>query len=119
MPRGLKRLSYRVQGSTSQAAAAAHWAGFTFMGGPVQVKYEGPWGQMQVWASSEAEGRRVIGHACAHAGISPEDPAGEWFSAVAAGDRWNGPKPYRVKMQYGLPVVTTRPGPDGPPLIGL
>lgn len=114
MPRGIKRLGYRVQGSTSQASAAAHWSGFSFTGGNVQVIYKGPWGQIQVWASSESEGRRVIGHACAHAGISTSDPEGDWQVATPAGGRWRQGVRYRVKMKYGLPVVTARPGPEGP-----
>jgi hypothetical protein len=44
MPRGIKRLSYRAQGPVSQPNQAAHWAGFTFTGGPWQVIYKGAWG---------------------------------------------------------------------------
>lgn len=119
MPRGLKRLGYRAQVPVSQEGQAAHWAGFTFQGGPWQVIYKGPWGQMQVWASSEVEGRRVIGHACAAAGIDPADLEGEWFAAVSSAPRLQRVATYRVADKFGLPVVTVRPGPDGPPLIGL
>ena len=117
MPRGLKRLGYRVQGASSQAAQAAHWEGFTFTGGPWQVKYRGPWGQMQVWASSEAEGRRVIEHACAGAGIDPADPAGWWTAAECTHPRYQRIASYRVAMRFGVPVVTMRPGPSGSPIL--
>lgn len=119
MPRGLKRLGYRAQGPVTQEGQAAHWEGFTFQGGPWQVKYIGPWGQMQVWAVSAAEGRRVIEHACAAAGVDPDDPAGEWFEVLTTSQRFGRVATYRTAVKYGLPVVTVRPGPDGPPLIGL
>lgn len=119
MPRGLKRLSYRVQGSTTQAAQAAHWEGFTWSGGPWQVVYRGPWGSWQVWASSEAEGRRVLKHACSAAGVDPEDPAGAWWVAEVAHPRFQRVTTYKTATKYGLPVVTVRDGPSGSPLIGL
>lgn len=119
MPRGLKRLGYRAQVPVTQEAQAAHWAGFTFQGGPWQVIYKGPWGQMQVWGSTEAEARRVINHACAAAGIDPADPRGEWFAAVSSSPRLQRVATFRVADKFGLSVVTVRPGPDGPPLIGL
>jgi hypothetical protein len=76
MPRGIKRLGYRAQVPVSQESQAEHWQGFTFTGGPWQVIYRGPWGSWQVWASSEAEGRRVLEHACAAASVDPLDPLG-------------------------------------------
>lgn len=119
MPRGIKRLSYRHQGAPLQESQAAHWEGFTFQGGPWQVIYKGPWGQMQVWARDYAEGRRVVEHACAAAVIDPSDPRGEWFSSVSAYPRYQRVATYRTAVKFGLPVVTVRPGPDGPALIGL
>lgn len=119
MPRGIKRLGYRVQGGASQPGQAAHWAGFTFTGGPVQGIYAGPWGQIQVWASSEGEARRVIEHACAAAGIDPSDPEGQWNFATSSSPRHSRTATYRTAVKFGLPVVTVRDGPGGPPLIGL
>ena len=119
MPRGIKRLGYRHQGSPTQEGQAEHWEGFTFEGGPWQVIYKGGWGQIQVWAASEAEGRRVVEHACTAAGIDPNDPAGEWFASVSSSPRYQRVATYRTAVKYGLPVVTVRPGPNGPALIGL
>jgi hypothetical protein len=119
MPEGSKKLSYRVQGSTSQEAAQAHWAGFTWTGGRVQVIYRGPWGSIQCWAASEDEGRRVIGHACAHAGISTTDPAGFWSANEVSGGRWRQGVTYRTKVRFGVPVVTARAGPGGPPILDI
>lgn len=119
MPRGLKRLGYRVQGTATQPGQAAHWAGFTFTGGPVKGIYKGPWGAIQVWAVSEGECRRVIEHACAAANINPDDPAGEWRFATCKNARYGRVATYRTAVKYGLPVVTVRNGPSGPPMIGL
>lgn len=119
MPRGVKRLGYRAQVPVSQETQAALWEGFTFTGGPWQVIYKGPWGQMQVWASSEAEGRRVLEFACAAGGIDPGDPAGSWHVARTDHPRFQRVATYRTAVKFGLPVVTVRDGPSGPPLIGL
>jgi len=120
MPRGIKRLGYRVQGGpASQQSQAAHWAGFTFQGGPWQVIYKGRWGQIQVWAASEEEGVRVIAHACAAARISLDDPSGSWWAARTGSPRHQRVATYRTALKFGLPVVTVRSGPSGPPLIGL
>jgi hypothetical protein len=119
MPRGIKRLGYRAQVPVSQESQAEHWQGFTFTGGPWQVIYRGPWGSWQVWASSEAEGRRVLEHACAAASVDPLDPLGSWSVNLSESPRHQRVATYRVADRFGLPVVTVRPGPDGPPLIGL
>lgn len=115
MGRPRKLLGYRAQGSVSQASAAAHWEGFTFSGGPWQVIYKGRWGQLQVWASSTTEGRRVIAHACSHAGISTNDPDGYWQEARSSHPRHQTVRQFRTLVRYGAPVVTVRDGPAGPP----
>lgn len=117
MPKGVKRLSYRATYQPSQANQAAHWAGFEFVGGPWQVIYKGPWGQIQVWAESEAEGRRVIEHACAGGAINPQHPQGEWFVVRVASPRYAKPTRYRTMVRFGSPVVTCRQGPNGSPQI--
>lgn len=117
MPRGIKRLGYRVQGPASQVAQAAAWEGFTFTGGPWQVIYRGPWGAPQVWASTEAEGRRVLEKACQLAGIDPNDPNGSWAANLSTHPRHQRTATYRTALKYGLPVVTVRNGPDGQPLL--
>ena len=114
-----KRLMYRDQNGLGQNAHAQHWAGFTFQAGNLIVKNDGPWGQLQVWAASEAEGKRVIRHAAAIAGLAVDDPAvGEWSSTTAKPGRNGQPGVYRVASIWGLPTVTKRQGPSGPPLVG-
>ena len=118
MPKGIKQLGYRSTVPVTQASQAEHWRGFEFMGGPCQVIYKGAWGQIQVWAADEAEGRRVVNHACAAAGIDPADPGGEGFVAMVSGARFQTIRRYRTAERFGLPFVTVRQGPDGRPPIG-
>jgi hypothetical protein len=116
---GHKRFSYRDQSGTSREAHATHWDGFEFDAGPWIVSCFGEWGEMQVWAASEAEGRRVIGHAASIAGIPVEDPAlSEWAVTQSANPRYGKPGRFRVASLWGLPIVTKRRGPDGNPVIG-
>jgi hypothetical protein len=113
--RRIKRLSYRDQTGASQAAHQAHWAGFTFQGGRTVVSYVGPWGEVQVWAADEAEGRRVISHACTIAGIPLIGPVvGEWVVTEARPGRNGQPGEYVVPMAEGVAFVSKRPGPSGP-----
>jgi hypothetical protein len=111
-----RRLSYRCNGTRSQESAQEHWRGFTWQRGGWRCIYSGPWGQIQVCAASAAEGRRVIEHACSHAGIDPNYPGGVW-SYRDVGGRFGRVATCRVMEQYGVPVVTARNGPDGPPVL--
>jgi hypothetical protein len=116
--RGLrvKQLGYRDQSGASQAAHAAHWAGFRFQSGPVQVIAIGSWGQCQVWASSEAEGKRVIRHAAAIGGWDPDnEPGSEWQVTRVESSRYGAI--YQVETMdtpQGL-RVSKRTGPSGQP----
>ena len=115
MPRGVKRLGYLDQGGSSQEAHQAHWDGFTFTGGPWKVQCKGQAGNLQVWASSQAEGERVIRHALTAAGLSPTDEGLEWSALRVDHPRFQRQATYTVKVWNGAPVVTKRNGPDGPP----
>lgn len=109
-----RRISYRIQGSGTVQGAAAHWQGFSYQHGPWKTTYAGPWGSIQCWGSSTAEARRVIEHACAHAGIDPNDPEGTWHSHKVQGGRFQGGRRWKVAERDGVPLVTSRSGPDGP-----
>lgn len=110
-----KRITYRDQGDTPQAGHQAHWAGFEWDAGNVVVSYAGDHGEIQVWAASEAEGRRVIAHACAIAQIPLTGAgAGEWIVTTGTGGRNGKPGRFGVAQVEGYTVVTKRPGPDGP-----
>jgi hypothetical protein len=113
-----KRLCYRDQTGASREAHAAHWDGFEFDGGPVIVACVGDWGTLQVWAASEAEGRRVIQHAASIANLPVDDPEeAEWVVTTSSNPRFGKPGRFRVATCYGLPVVTKRRGSDGYPLL--
>lgn len=110
-----KKLSYRDQTGAPLEAHANHWDGFTFSGGPWKVQCKGPAGNLQVWASSQAEGVRVLSHALAMAGVAPEDDRNSWSALRVNHPRFQTVRSWRVKVWQGAVVVTKRPGPSGPP----
>jgi hypothetical protein len=110
-----KRLRYRCNGSVDLEAHTQHWVGFTWQAGPWQVIQEGPWGEIQVWASSEAEGRRVISHVHAIAGWPAQAIAEGQFKVRTTSDtRVGKPGTCHVRMIPDGWAVTTREGPSGP-----
>jgi hypothetical protein len=113
-----KKFHYRDNSGMDQAGHAAHWQGFTWQAGPVVVKCFGPWGQMQVWASSEAEGRRVIEHAASAGSWDLSAPEVEWLVSVASGGRNGRSGTMKTKETYLGIEVTKRDGPSGFPSIG-
>jgi hypothetical protein len=111
-----KQLTYRVQGSVNLAEQTAHWQGFTWSAGPVQVISDGVWGRIQVWASSEAEGKRVIRHAASVAGVDPDDTEqAEWWVRTVNDPRYGRPADMGLRYIRGLPCVSSRQGPSGAP----
>lgn len=112
--RRIKRLSYRDQTGSSQAVHQAHWAGFEWAAGRTVVSYCGSWGEVQVWASTEPEGRRVILHACDVAGIPTSGvAAGEWVVTEAKVGRNGQPGQFIVPSLNGVALVSKRDGPSG------
>lgn len=81
----------------------------------MMVSYSGFWGEVQVWASTEAEGRRVVAHACAIAGIPLTGAqAGEWLITEVAEGRNGQSGSFIVPTVEGYPMVSKRAGPSGP-----
>lgn len=117
-PRRLLRkvLRYRDQNGGGVEQHAAHWRGFRFTAGPVVVSAVGPWGEVQVWASTEQEGRRVIRHAAAVAGFNPDtDPEGEWLVSTVSNPRYGRVCTVEVLDTADGLAVSKRDGPSGPP----
>jgi len=113
-----KKLTYRDNSGSSQLAHALHWRDFTWEAGPVIVAVQGPFGCMQVWAASEAEGRRVINHAAAIAEWDViNSPDVEWEVGQASGGRNGKTGTMRTKETPVGIEVTKRDGPSGPPLV--
>lgn len=87
-----KKLSYRLNYNAGSEAAVAdamaeHWAGFTWVSGPVIVGWKShTHGHIQVWAVSEEEGKGVIQHALAHMGVTEE--AGTYLVGMSGNPRF-------------------------------
>jgi hypothetical protein len=106
-----KRLTYRDRTGRSAEWHAAHWADFEWDAGPIVVSVVGPWGEVQVWATSESEGQRVARHALTAGGWDPDsEPSTEWLAAPSGGTRngqagrmvlWVSPDGARVSKRRG------------------
>jgi hypothetical protein len=82
-----KRLSYRCLVTPTPEELSAHWEGFTWDTGAVQVRLTSKlFGEYQVWATDEEEGRRVIRHALSMSGFNEED--GVWSMNVTTNPRY-------------------------------
>ncbi len=111
-----KRLTYRDRTGGSVADHVAHWDGFQWQAGPVMVFAYGQFGQIQVWAASEAEGRRVVLHALAAGGWADDPAEGvEWEVAAATGGRNGRTGTMEVMQTRRGPAISKRNGPSGPP----
>jgi hypothetical protein len=86
--RYIKELGYRAQVERPLAEHRDHWRTFRWESGPFMVMSRGlPWGQPQVWAASFEEGRRVLTHAAAIAGVNLSDASHDWIENVTIGTR--------------------------------
>jgi len=113
-----KTLSYRDQTGKTLAEHEAHWAQFSWDAGPVVVGSRGlPWGKPAVWASTEAEGRRVISHAAAVAGVDLNAADHRWAIGATKDARYGRMgKVYPVKWDAtSRLMVSMRDGPSGMP----
>lgn len=124
MPSGRRFLTktfrYRSKGSQLLENVVNHWKDFVWEAGPVCViNKNGWWGVPQVWAASEAEGKRVISHAAQEAGIDLEKT--EWVVTSSKNPRYGNTGTMRVRiyrnascMWYG---ITNRDNSDARPLV--
>jgi hypothetical protein len=113
-----KKFKYRDNTGSPQSVHAEHWKGFRWRSGNVIVRAYGPWGQLQIWAASEAEARRVFLHACSVAGWNLDEQLTDWAVGSAGGER-NGRSGLMATKETPLGVeVTKRSGPSGFPVIG-
>ena len=112
-----KELRYRDNAGRPEADHVAHWLGFEWQAGPAIVRSRGAaWGEVCVWAADPAEGRRVIAHAAAIAGVDLTVPEHRWFDQVARDSRTGQPGLMKVEHdQAGTPCISKRIGPSGTP----
>lgn len=112
-----KVLSYWDGTGASQAQHQQHWEAFRWDTGPVIVASEGAHGCCQVWAASEAEGKRVIRHAAAIGGWDPDDTAqARWIVTGTSNPRYGRAANVGVTIRHGNLMVSKRDGPSGAPL---
>ena len=112
-----KQLRYRSKSNAGLESITAHWTGFTWTSGPVIVQHKDTWwGTPAVWAVSEEEGKRVLRHAGAEAGINP-DQEGTWVISESSNPRFGVSALVKMKYLDGGPWVTQRFGSSGPPQI--
>jgi hypothetical protein len=113
-----KEFRYRDQSYADQCAHANHWEGFEWEAGPVCVISKGlSWGVPQVWAATADEGKRVIRHAAAIAGVDLSLPRHEWVVSTTTAARI-GRTGRMVPDRPALNSiwVTKRDGSSGPPV---
>ena len=112
-----KRLRYRSLSGIGLGELVDHWKDFTFTGGPVCVKHTGSsWGSPQVWAASEAEGKRVLLHAAGEAGVDPNQ-VGRWRVGRSDSSRIGVSLEMRVDTTGGYYWITERDGSNGRPIV--
>lgn len=112
-----KTMRYRDQTGTPEADHVDHWAGFEWSAGPAIVTSQGaPWGVVQVWAETDAEGRRVIEHAAAIAGVDLTAEGCRWEYSSPRSSRYGKTGTMRVEHDMtGTPCISKRAGSDGRP----
>jgi hypothetical protein len=114
-----KNLRYRRQNGTDLTYHAQAWWNYEWRSGSCQVISTGlSWGRPQVWASTEAEGMRVIRWAAELAGVNLNDPKHKWVVNWSTDPRTGVAAEMRTKLLAdGQPWVTERLGPAGPPMV--
>lgn len=116
-----KLLRYRDQTDTPLPDHTAHWESFVWQAGPAIVIHKGAvWGVLKVWAADADEGKRVIRHAGAIAGVDP-DAEGEWEITSSADPRYGQPGTMRIatRKSWGGQIlqISKRSGPNGLPIV--
>ena len=112
-----KRLRYRSRSGIGLGELVDYWKDFTWQSGPVCVKHTGSsWGSPQVWASSEAEGKRVLLHAAGEAGVDPNQ-VGRWRVGRSDSSRIGVSLEMKVDTTGGYYWITERDGSDGRPIV--
>jgi hypothetical protein len=122
-PYGEKRLRkqfrYRDPSLKDLAEHVEHWKDFEWESGPWMVISEGlPWGKPQVWAKSEAEGRRVLTHAAQIAGVDLTSRSHRWRVHEAVGYRERPVMRMKVHRDVnGRLWIAERTSSAGPPMV--
>ena len=114
-----KRLRYRSLSGNDLDAIVDHWKDFSFESGPTRVRWTGgAWGTVEVWASTEAEGKRVIQHAAGEAGFDPFE-SGRWSTRTSSSARLGVRGTVRIDTTGGYYWITARDGSDQRPIVAI
>ena len=114
-----KRFRYRSTSGLGLGEIVDYWKDFTFESGPYRVRHTGSsWGNLEVWASSEDEGKRVIRHAAGEAGIDP-DQVGRWSTRRSDSARLGVSDTMKIDTTGGYYWITSRDGSDNRPVVAL
>jgi hypothetical protein len=109
-----KQFRYRSKSSLDIAQRSAYWEYFQWQSGDFVVRHEGAWwGNPQVWASSEEEGKRVIRFAAGEAGLDP-DQVGEWKISRSSSPRYGMSGTMKIQLYKGFPWISSRGGASYP-----
>lgn len=112
-----KVFRYRDQTAAPLINHVNHWADYSWQAGPVIVVSTGlSWGQVKVWAASIGEGKAVIQHAAAIAGVDLNAKDHKWIISSSPDLRY-GQQGTMVVQRFkrdGGYYISKRPGPDGP-----
>ena len=109
-----KQFRYRSKSSLDIAQRSAYWEHFQWQSGDFVVRHEGAWwGNPQVWASSEEEGKRVIRFAAGEAGLDP-DQVGEWKISRSSSPRYGMSGTMKIQLYKGFPWISSRGGASYP-----
>ena len=112
-----KRFRYRSSSGIGLSGVVEHWRSFTWQAGAVIVTHTGSnLGAPKVWAATAEEGKRVIRHAAAEAGVDA-DQVGRWIVSGSTDPRYGMPGTMRVNTKGGYYWITSRLGPDERPLV--
>ena len=105
-----KRTRYRSKSDRDSKQLQSYFATFKWDAGPVCVIHaDAWWGTPQVWASTEAEGKRVLRHIAGEAGIDP-DQVGRWITRGSNNPRIGMAGRMGVRRIDGIPWVSRRDG---------
>jgi hypothetical protein len=109
-----KQFRYRSKSGLSLAQRSAYWEWFQWRSGDVIVRHEGAWwGNPQVWAEDEEEGKRVIRFAAGEAGLDP-DQTGEWKVSSSSSPRYGMSGTMKIQLYKGFPWISSRGGASYP-----
>lgn len=108
-----KLFRYRTESTRSIEQLRDYWRDFVWNAGNTCVQHTGhSWGTPQVWAASEAEGKRVIQHAAGEAGFDANQ-VGEWRVSGSDDPRYGMSGKMRRSQRLGDYWLTSRDGPSG------